>query len=84
MNSELKRDIQKLKEELEDRTLSAEERASIRTYMNRLKALLKEKESEKQEATFMECGLCQGTGTQSEYDEIWDCPNCDGRGGSWS
>jgi len=32
---------------------------------------------------WLSCGLCGGTGKQKEYEEEWDCPICDGQGGSF-
>lgn len=32
---------------------------------------------------WLPCGLCHGSGKQTEYEDTWDCPPCDGKGGSW-
>lgn len=32
---------------------------------------------------WLACGLCHGTGKQKDYEDAWDCPPCDGKGGSW-
>ena len=31
---------------------------------------------------WLECGLCYGTGTLTEYKETWQCPACNGNGGT--
>jgi hypothetical protein len=30
------------------------------------------------------CGICYGKGTITEYNETWECPCCEGKGGNWS
>jgi len=30
------------------------------------------------------CGLCRGRGIQTEYEDTWECPPCNGAGGSWA
>lgn len=32
---------------------------------------------------WLACGLCYGRGKQTSYEDTWDCPICDGQGGSY-
>ena len=86
MNEELKGEILCAEEELEELQEGGdlEDILEASARLGELQDIFKRHEKNGSKAIYTICGLCGGSGKQSLYEDTWNCPPCNGVGGSWS